>query len=187
MWRVFLILSRLDSLCNTWLPGGFFHLVAGLGWALFSHSRKSLYLTFLWQQLGTQVRWFLLSWVFRPFSFFPLSLSLHPPPLICVGAQADRSAGRLTGSMMELQTLQEALKVEIQIHQVCSISRPLGQWVRRRLASTAAEMPDVWRGTSTRKDSSRPWKGSGNGASANLNISSAARKFQTFFLSFPLY
>ncbi|XP_026028131.1 PHD finger protein 21A isoform X5 [Astatotilapia calliptera] len=31
--------------------------------------------------------------------------------------QADRSAGRLTGSMMELQTLQEALKVEIQIHQ----------------------------------------------------------------------
>ncbi|KAI9532699.1 hypothetical protein NQZ68_030641 [Dissostichus eleginoides] len=30
---------------------------------------------------------------------------------------ADRSAGRLTGSMMELQTLQEALKVEIQIHQ----------------------------------------------------------------------
>lgn len=36
---------------------------------------------------------------------------------VCV--QADRSAGRLTGSMMELQTLQEALKVEIQIHQVC--------------------------------------------------------------------
>ncbi|XP_045894158.1 PHD finger protein 21A isoform X5 [Micropterus dolomieu] len=34
-----------------------------------------------------------------------------------VKAQADRSAGRLTGSMMELQTLQEALKVEIQIHQ----------------------------------------------------------------------
>ncbi|XP_053175295.1 PHD finger protein 21A, partial [Scomber japonicus] len=33
------------------------------------------------------------------------------------GVQADRSAGRLTGSMMELQTLQEALKVEIQIHQ----------------------------------------------------------------------
>ncbi|KAG7231879.1 hypothetical protein INR49_010144 [Caranx melampygus] len=32
-------------------------------------------------------------------------------------AAADRSAGRLTGSMMELQTLQEALKVEIQIHQ----------------------------------------------------------------------
>ncbi|KAI4793827.1 hypothetical protein KUCAC02_032471 [Chaenocephalus aceratus] len=32
--------------------------------------------------------------------------------------KADRSAGRLTGSMMELQTLQEALKVEIQIHQV---------------------------------------------------------------------
>ncbi|XP_034059020.1 PHD finger protein 21A-like isoform X5 [Gymnodraco acuticeps] len=31
--------------------------------------------------------------------------------------KADRSAGRLTGSMMELQTLQEALKVEIQIHQ----------------------------------------------------------------------
>ncbi|XP_068578718.1 PHD finger protein 21A isoform X8 [Cebidichthys violaceus] len=31
--------------------------------------------------------------------------------------QADRSADRLTGSMMELQTLQEALKVEIQIHQ----------------------------------------------------------------------
>uniref|UniRef100_A0AAQ4QG44 PHD finger protein 21A n=1 Tax=Gasterosteus aculeatus aculeatus TaxID=481459 RepID=A0AAQ4QG44_GASAC len=31
--------------------------------------------------------------------------------------QADRSAGRLTGSMMELQMLQEALKVEIQIHQ----------------------------------------------------------------------
>ncbi|XP_068595464.1 PHD finger protein 21A [Brachionichthys hirsutus] len=33
------------------------------------------------------------------------------------GVQADQSAGRLTGSMMELQTLQEALKVEIQIHQ----------------------------------------------------------------------
>ncbi|XP_051807607.1 PHD finger protein 21A isoform X6 [Acanthochromis polyacanthus] len=33
------------------------------------------------------------------------------------GVKADRSAGRLTGSMMELQTLQEALKVEIQIHQ----------------------------------------------------------------------
>ncbi|KAM4553160.1 PHD finger protein 21A isoform 4-T4 [Fundulus diaphanus] len=33
------------------------------------------------------------------------------------GVQADRTAGRLTGSMMELQTLQEALKVEIQIHQ----------------------------------------------------------------------
>ncbi|XP_069580577.1 PHD finger protein 21A isoform X2 [Brachyistius frenatus] len=33
------------------------------------------------------------------------------------GVQADRPAGRLTGSMMELQTLQEALKVEIQIHQ----------------------------------------------------------------------
>ncbi|XP_054631243.1 PHD finger protein 21A isoform X8 [Dunckerocampus dactyliophorus] len=33
------------------------------------------------------------------------------------GAQADRSAERLTASMMELQTLQEALKVEIQIHQ----------------------------------------------------------------------
>ncbi|XP_054883451.1 PHD finger protein 21A isoform X4 [Poeciliopsis prolifica] len=33
------------------------------------------------------------------------------------GVQADRSVGRLTGSMMELQTLQEALKVEIQIHQ----------------------------------------------------------------------
>lgn len=32
--------------------------------------------------------------------------------------QADRTADRLTGSMMELQTLQEALKVEIQIHQV---------------------------------------------------------------------
>uniref|UniRef100_G3NYP3 PHD-type domain-containing protein n=1 Tax=Gasterosteus aculeatus aculeatus TaxID=481459 RepID=G3NYP3_GASAC len=31
--------------------------------------------------------------------------------------KADRSAGRLTGSMMELQMLQEALKVEIQIHQ----------------------------------------------------------------------
>ncbi|XP_058500604.1 PHD finger protein 21A isoform X1 [Solea solea] len=31
--------------------------------------------------------------------------------------KADRSADRLTGSMMELQTLQEALKVEIQIHQ----------------------------------------------------------------------
>ncbi|XP_072290795.1 PHD finger protein 21A isoform X7 [Eucyclogobius newberryi] len=31
--------------------------------------------------------------------------------------KADRSAGRLTRSMMELQTLQEALKVEIQIHQ----------------------------------------------------------------------
>lgn len=52
---------------------------------------------------------------------------------VCVGPQADRSAGRLTGSMMELQTLQEALKVEIQIHQVGSLSRPLGQWVRRRL------------------------------------------------------
>lgn len=36
--------------------------------------------------------------------------------------QADRSAGRLTGSMMELQTLQEALKVEIQIHQVSCLS-----------------------------------------------------------------
>ncbi|XP_038138123.1 PHD finger protein 21A isoform X2 [Cyprinodon tularosa] len=33
------------------------------------------------------------------------------------GVQADRTADRLTGSMMELQTLQEALKVEIQIHQ----------------------------------------------------------------------
>ncbi|XP_074533492.1 PHD finger protein 21A isoform X2 [Halichoeres trimaculatus] len=33
------------------------------------------------------------------------------------GVKADQSAGRLTGSMMELQTLQEALKVEIQIHQ----------------------------------------------------------------------
>nr|XP_057930650.1 PHD finger protein 21A isoform X2 [Doryrhamphus excisus] len=33
------------------------------------------------------------------------------------GVQADRSAERLTASMMELQTLQEALKVEIQIHQ----------------------------------------------------------------------
>ncbi|XP_077939252.1 PHD finger protein 21A isoform X11 [Gasterosteus aculeatus] len=33
------------------------------------------------------------------------------------GVKADRSAGRLTGSMMELQMLQEALKVEIQIHQ----------------------------------------------------------------------
>ncbi|CAL9695141.1 unnamed protein product [Knipowitschia caucasica] len=31
--------------------------------------------------------------------------------------KADRSAGGLTRSMMELQTLQEALKVEIQIHQ----------------------------------------------------------------------
>ncbi len=37
---------------------------------------------------------------------------------VCACVQADRSAGRLTGSMMELQTLQEALKVEIQIHQV---------------------------------------------------------------------
>uniref|UniRef100_A0A8C6PL41 PHD finger protein 21A n=1 Tax=Nothobranchius furzeri TaxID=105023 RepID=A0A8C6PL41_NOTFU len=36
---------------------------------------------------------------------------------VCVHVQADRSADRLTGSMMELQTLQEALKVEIQIHQ----------------------------------------------------------------------
>lgn len=44
--------------------------------------------------------------------------------------QADRSAGRLTGSMMELQTLQEALKVEIQIHQVRRVSRPRGQWVK---------------------------------------------------------
>lgn len=49
---------------------------------------------------------------------------------LCVCAQADRSAGRLTGSMMELQTLQEALKVEIQIHQVrcglsCFLSWPL--------------------------------------------------------------
>lgn len=34
---------------------------------------------------------------------------------------------------MELQTLQEALKVEIQIHQVRGVSRLLGQWVRRRL------------------------------------------------------
>ncbi|XP_061750655.1 PHD finger protein 21A isoform X6 [Nerophis ophidion] len=33
------------------------------------------------------------------------------------GVQADQSAERLTASMMELQTLQEALKVEIQIHQ----------------------------------------------------------------------
>ncbi|KAM9807899.1 PHD finger protein 21A [Neosynchiropus ocellatus] len=33
------------------------------------------------------------------------------------GVQADRPADRLTGSMMELQTLQEALKVEIQVHQ----------------------------------------------------------------------
>lgn len=34
--------------------------------------------------------------------------------------------------MMELQTLQEALKVEIQIHQVgLLLSGPLGQWVRR--------------------------------------------------------
>ncbi|XP_077423277.1 PHD finger protein 21A isoform X4 [Vanacampus margaritifer] len=33
------------------------------------------------------------------------------------GVQADLSAERLTASMMELQTLQEALKVEIQIHQ----------------------------------------------------------------------
>ncbi|XP_077367785.1 PHD finger protein 21A-like isoform X7 [Festucalex cinctus] len=33
------------------------------------------------------------------------------------GVQADPSAKRLTASMMELQTLQEALKVEIQIHQ----------------------------------------------------------------------
>ncbi|XP_077451902.1 PHD finger protein 21A isoform X12 [Stigmatopora argus] len=33
------------------------------------------------------------------------------------GVQADPSAARLTASMMELQTLQEALKVEIQIHQ----------------------------------------------------------------------
>ncbi|XP_061698569.1 PHD finger protein 21A isoform X8 [Syngnathoides biaculeatus] len=33
------------------------------------------------------------------------------------GVQADPSAERLTASMMELQTLQEALKVEIQIHQ----------------------------------------------------------------------
>lgn len=33
---------------------------------------------------------------------------------------------------MELQTLQEALKVEIQIHQVgLLLSGPLGQWVRR--------------------------------------------------------
>lgn len=51
--------------------------------------------------------------------------------LSSVRVQADRSAGRLTGSMMELQTLQEALKVEIQIHQVRCVSRPLGQWVRR--------------------------------------------------------
>ncbi|XP_056272231.1 PHD finger protein 21A isoform X2 [Pseudoliparis swirei] len=43
-----------------------------------------------------------------------LQLDGFPPG---VGVQADRSAGRLTGSMMELQTLQEALKVEIQIHQ----------------------------------------------------------------------
>lgn len=50
----------------------------------------------------------------------------------CACVQADRSAGRLTGSMMELQTLQEALKVEIQIHQVGRVLRPLGQWVRRR-------------------------------------------------------
>lgn len=50
----------------------------------------------------------------------------------CPCAQADRSAGRLTGSMMELQTLQEALKVEIQIHQVgVLLSGPLGQWVSR--------------------------------------------------------
>ncbi|XP_061780944.1 PHD finger protein 21A isoform X2 [Nerophis lumbriciformis] len=33
------------------------------------------------------------------------------------GVQADQSAERLTASMMELQTLQEALKVEIQVHQ----------------------------------------------------------------------
>lgn len=45
---------------------------------------------------------------------------------VCVGAQADRSAGRLTGSMMELQTLQEALKVEIQIHQVTLPFRATG-------------------------------------------------------------
>jgi len=44
---------------------------------------------------------------------------------VCVCAQADRSAGRLTGSMMELQTLQEALKVEIQIHQVRCVFRSL--------------------------------------------------------------
>ncbi|XP_061532431.1 PHD finger protein 21A isoform X7 [Phycodurus eques] len=38
------------------------------------------------------------------------------------GVQADPSAERLTASMMELQTLQEALKVEIQIHQPCGAS-----------------------------------------------------------------
>ncbi|XP_028307507.1 PHD finger protein 21A isoform X2 [Gouania willdenowi] len=43
-----------------------------------------------------------------------LQLDGFPPGDV---VKADRSAGRLTGSMMELQTLQEALKVEIQIHQ----------------------------------------------------------------------
>lgn len=43
-----------------------------------------------------------------------------PFPL-CLCTQAERFPGllgTLTGSMMELQTLQEALKVEIQVHQV---------------------------------------------------------------------
>ena len=132
------------SLWHTWLPAWLFvALKQVLSLPLLSHSRKSLYPTFLWQQLGPQARRFLLSLLFRPFSFFPLSL--HPIfPSACVRAcvrgcvraatQADRSAGRLTGSMMELQTLQEALKVEIQIHQVSCVSRPLGQWVSRRLA-----------------------------------------------------
>lgn len=60
-----------------------------------------------------------------------LVVSVEPALLSsCVRVQADRSAGRLTGSMMELQTLQEALKVEIQIHQVRRVSRPRGQWVK---------------------------------------------------------
>lgn len=95
---------------------------------------------------------------------------------VCVGAQADRSAGRLTGSMMELQTLQEALKVEIQIHQVRFTSGPLGQWVRRRLSLSAA---DVYRPDPTR---SRPPQRFWKRGSTILNFPVQSGGFQAPFL-----
>lgn len=73
---------------------------------------------------------------------------LFSPPCVCVCAcaQADRSAGRLTGSMMELQTLQEALKVEIQIHQVRLLFRAtgsVGQGEQQRRSFNADKSLDV--------------------------------------------
>lgn len=105
-----------------WLPVS---LRLTLTWKCHCHTPEALiwlYLLLLWQQLGPQADHF--CWA-GCLDLFSVCLCVH----VC--AQADQSAGRLTGSMMELQTLQEALKVEIQIHQVRCALRPLGQWVRR--------------------------------------------------------